>query len=548
MNGIVLILLAIVFYAVAYRLYGTFIARKLKVNKEQETPSHTMYDGVDYVPAKSPVLLGHHFASIAGAGPIVGPVIAAGFGWIPVYIWVLFGAVFIGGVHDYTTIIASIRHQSKSIGYIIEKYIGISGKKLFLLFAWATLVLVVAVFAIIVADTFESIPAAGTSSILFMLLAILFGIAIYRIKVPLWIASIVGVVLLFGCIPMGEMFPLHLSKLTWEFILFGYIFIASVTPVWILLQPRDYLNSYFLYALMLGGVVGVFFASPEMNIPAVATFSLDKVGYLFPALFVTVACGAVSGFHSIVASGTTAKQLNKETDGKLIGYGGMLIEGVLAVLALIAVSAMGSTQFTDILINKGPVAAFSIGVAAFIESIPFLSVTAATATNFVALAVAAFALTSLDTATRLGRYAFQEFFEVSGSKEQSFLVKNRFAATAVTVAFGAALTFSGQTMSIWPVFGSANQLLAALALLAITVWVADLKENYLFALIPMLFMFSVTLTALVMLFYTNLSNGHYILSFISVLLFLLAVLLGIKAYTVLIHKKPDKVKEELITQ
>ena len=547
MNGIILILFAIVFYAVAYRLYGTFISRKLKVNDEQETPSHKLYDGVDYVPAKSPVLLGHHFASIAGAGPIVGPVIAAGFGWIPVYIWVLFGAVFIGGVHDFTSIIASIRHQSKSIGFIIEKYIGISGKKLFLLFAWATLVLVIAVFAIIVADTFTSIPAAGTSSILFMLLAVLFGIAIYRVKVPLWIASVVGVVLLFGCIPLGEMFPLHLSKLTWEFVLFAYIFIASVTPVWILLQPRDYLNSYFLYALMLGGVVGVLFASPHMNIPAVASFSLDKVGYLFPALFVTVACGAVSGFHSIVASGTTAKQLNKETDGKLIGYGGMLIEGVLAVLALIAVSALGSTQFTDILVNKGPVTAFSIGVAAFIESIPFISVTASTATNFVALAVAAFALTSLDTATRLGRYAFQEFFEISGSKEQSFLVKNRFAATAITVFFGAALTFSGQTMSIWPVFGSANQLLAALALLAITVWVADLKENYLFALIPMLFMFSVTLTALAMLFYTNFSNGHYTLSFISVLLFLLAVLLGIKAYSVLMHKKPEKIKEKLIT-
>jgi carbon starvation protein len=548
MNGIILILFAIVFYAVAYRLYGKFISNKLKINPDTETPSHTLYDGVDYVPAKTPVLLGHHFASIAGAGPIVGPVIAAGFGWIPVYIWVLFGAVFIGGVHDYTTMVASIRHQSKSIGFIIEKYIGISGKKLFLIFAWATLVLVIAVFTIIVADTFTSIPAAGTSSILFMLLAILFGLSIYRLKIPLWIASIVGVVLLFSCIPLGEMFPLHLTKLTWQLILFGYIFIASVTPVWILLQPRDYLNSYFLYALMIGGIVGIFYASPNMNIPAVATFSLDKVGYLFPALFVTVACGAVSGFHSIVASGTTAKQLNKETDGKLIGYGGMLIEGVLAVLALIAVSALGGSQFTEILISKGPVTAFSIGVANFIESIPFLSVTAATATNFVALAVAAFALTSLDTATRLGRYTFQEFFEISGSKEQSFLVKNRFAATAVTVLFGAALTFSGQTMAIWPVFGSANQLLAALALLAITVWVANLKENYLFVLIPMIFMFSVTLTALGMLFYTNISNDNYVLSFISVLLFLLAILLGIKSYSVLLNKKPKELKEELITQ
>ncbi len=548
MNGIILILFAIVFYAVAYRLYGKFISNKLKINPDTETPSHTLYDGVDYVPAKTPVLLGHHFASIAGAGPIVGPVIAAGFGWIPVYIWVLFGAVFIGGVHDYTTMVASIRHQSKSIGFIIEKYIGISGKKLFLIFAWATLVLVVAVFIIIVADTFASIPAAGTSSILFMLLAVLFGLSIYKLKIPLWIASIVGVILLFTCIPLGEMFPLHLTKLTWQLILFGYIFIASVTPVWILLQPRDYLNSYFLYALMFGGIVGIFYASPNMNIPAVATFSLDKVGYLFPALFVTVACGAVSGFHSIVASGTTAKQLNKETDGKLIGYGGMLIEGVLAILALIAVSALGGSQFTEILISKGPVTAFSIGVANFIESIPFLSVTAATATNFVALAVTAFALTSLDTATRLGRYTFQEFFEISGSKEQSFLVKNRFAATAVTVLFGAALTFSGQTMAIWPVFGSANQLLAALALLAITVWVANLKENYLFVLIPMIFMFGVTLTALGMLFYTNISNDNYVLSFISVLLFLLAILLGIKSYLVLLHKRPKELKEELITQ
>lgn len=548
MNGITLMLIAIIFYLIAYRLYGKFISNKLKVNREKETPSHTLYDGIDYVPAKTPVLLGHHFASIAGAGPIVGPVIAAGFGWIPVYLWILFGAVFIGGVHDYSTIIASIRHQSKSIGFIIEKYIGISGKKLFLLFAWSTLILVIAVFAIIVAETFTSIPAAGTSSILFMVLAVMFGLAIYRLKVPLWLASIVGVTLLFSCIPLGEIFPLHLSKVTWELILLGYIFVASVTPVWILLQPRDYLNSYFLYSLMLGGIVGLFFTSPSINIPAVSSFSLNNVGYLFPALFVTVACGAVSGFHSIVASGTTAKQLDKETDGKIIGYGGMLIEGVLAVLALVAVGSLGGAQFTEIMMNKGPVAAFSISVANFLENIPLLHFPASSATNYVALAVSAFALTSLDTATRLGRYAFHEFFEISGRKDQSILVKNRYTATAITVGFGAALTFSGQSMAIWPVFGSANQLLAALALLAITVWVANLKERYLFALIPMIFMFGVTLTALVMLFYTNITGGYYVLSFISVLLFLLAILLGIKAYSVLIHKKAREIKEGLIIE
>lgn len=536
MNGIELVIIALVMYAVAYKLYGGFLTKRLEVNNNKETPSHTMYDGVDYCPAKPPVLLGHHFASIAGAGPIVGPVIAAGFGWIPVYLWVVFGAIFIGGVHDYSSIVASVRHQSKSIGYIIQTYIGVSGKKLFLIFAWATLVLVIAVFTIIVADTFTHIPSAGTSSMLFMLLAVLFGLAIYRLKVPLWAATIVGVILLFLSIPAGNLFPIQLDAFTWQLILFAYIFIASTVPVWILLQPRDYLNSFFLYALMLGGLVGVFFAAPTINIPAFNSFSLDKVGYLFPALFVTVACGAISGFHSIVGSGTTAKQLDKETDGRIVGYGGMLIEGLLAVLSLVAVASMVNKEFIDILTTKGPVPAFSLGVARFINAIPVVNISVATAQTFTALAVSAFALTSLDTATRLARFMFQEYFERKDSNKKSFIT-NRFISTAITVVFGAALTFSGQTMSIWPVFGSANQLLAALALLALTVWVANLKKGYLFVLIPMLFMFAVTLTALGMLIYTNFIATNYTLSVISILLFTLAVMLGSKAYSVLINGK-----------
>ena len=494
-----------------------------------------MYDGVDYCPAKAPVLLGHHFASIAGAGPIVGPVIAAGFGWIPVYLWVVFGAIFIGGVHDYSSIVASVRHQSKSIGFIIQSYIGVNGKKLFLIFAWATLILVIAVFTIIVADTFTHIPSAGTSSILFMILAVVFGIAIYRLKVKLWIATIVGVVLLFLSIPAGNLFPIQLDGLTWQLILFGYIFIASTVPVWILLQPRDYLNSFFLYALMFGGMVGILFAAPTINIPAFNSFSLDKVGYLFPALFVTVACGAISGFHSIVGSGTTAKQLNKESDGRIIGYGGMLIEGMLAVLSLIAVASMVNEEFINLLTTKGPVPAFSLGVARFINAIPVLNISIPLAETFTALAVSAFALTSLDTATRLARFMFQEYFESKDKSAKPLLITNRFVATGITVAFGAALTFSGKTMSIWPVFGSANQLLAALALLALTVWVAHLKKGYLFVLIPMLFMFAVTLTALGMLVYQNFIIDNYMLSIISILLFTLAVLLGIKAYSVLVN-------------
>jgi carbon starvation protein len=537
MNGIELVLIALIMFVAAYKLYGGFITKRLDVNNSKETPAHTMSDGVDYCPAKAPVLLGHHFASIAGAGPIVGPVIAAGFGWMPVYLWVVFGSIFIGGVHDYASIVASVRHQSKSIGFIIQSYIGINGKKLFLIFAWATLILVIAVFTIIVADTFTHIPSAGTSSILFMLLAVLFGIAIYRLKVPLWIATIVGVILLFLSIPAGNLFPIQLSALTWQLILFIYIFIASTVPVWVLLQPRDYLNSFFLYALMIGGLVGIFFAAPSINIPAFSTFSLDKVGYLFPALFVTVACGAISGFHSIVGSGTTAKQLNKETDGRIVGYGGMLIEGMLAVLSLIAVASMVNKEFIDILVTKGPVPAFSLGVARFINAIPVLNISIPMAQTFTALAVSAFALTSLDTATRLARFMFQEYFENKESEKQSVFVSNRYASTAITVAFGAALTFSGQTMSIWPVFGSANQLLAALALLALTVWVANLKKGYLFVLIPMIFMFAVTLTALGMLIYTNFIATNYTLSIISILLFTLAVLLGLKAYSVLTNGK-----------
>ena len=549
MNGMELVFLAFIFYALAYKFYGDFLIKKFKVTDENQTPSHTLYDGIDYVPAKAPVLLGHHFASIAGAGPIVGPVIAAGFGWLPVYLWIILGAIFIGGVHDFSSIIASVRHKSKSIGYVIETYIGDAGKKLFLLFAWATLILVIAVFTIIVSETFVNIPSVATSSTLFILLAILFGMMIYRLRMNLTIATTIGIFLMGLSIYAGMIFPISLSKIHWQIILLLYVIIASITPVWILLQPRDYLNSFLLYAVLFGGLIGVFFAKPEINLPAYSTFSLDKVGYLFPALFVTVACGAISGFHSLVGSGTTAKQLNKETDARIVGYGGMLIEGLLAVLSLTAVASMANQEFIEILKSKGPVTAFSLGVARFLNSIPFLGISIETGQTFSALAVSAFALTSLDTATRLARYMFQEFFEIKTSDEEkksNKVLGNRFVSTAITVAFGAALTFSGQSMSIWPVFGSANQLLAALALLALTVYVAFLKEKKLFVMIPALFMFAVTLTSLGTLIYTNLVTNHFILSFISFLLFLLAVLLGIKGHQVLTNNKHRVLEVESI--
>jgi carbon starvation protein len=540
MNGIELVLLAFIFYALAYKFYGALLIKKFKVSDENKTPSHTLYDGVDYVPAKAPILLGHHFASIAGAGPIVGPVIAAGFGWLPVYLWIILGAIFIGGVHDFSSIIASVRHKSKSIGFIIRTYIGESGKKLFLLFAWSTLILVIAVFVIIVSETFANITSVATASTLFIFLAVLFGIIIYRLKLNLVIATVLGILLMGLSVYAGMIYPISLSKIEWQVILLVYVFVASVTPVWILLQPRDYLNSFLLYGVLFGGLIGVFFAKPNVNLPAFNTFNLEKVGYLFPALFVTVACGAISGFHSLVGSGTTAKQLNKETDARIVGYGGMLIEGLLAVLSLTAVASMVNKEFIEILKTQGPVSAFSLGVARFFNSIPYLGISIETGQTFSALAVSAFALTSLDTATRLARYMFQEFFEIKLSnldKKNNKILSNRFVATGITVIIGASLTFSGQSMSIWPVFGSANQLLAALALLALTAYVAFLKEKKLFVMIPMLFMFSVTLTALGMLIYSNFIMKQYVLSFISFLLFSLAILLGIKGHYVLTNNR-----------
>lgn len=533
MLGILLLLLAVIFYSFAYRSYGKYISKRLDINANLPTPAHTMNDGVDYVPAKTPVLLGHHFASIAGAGPIVGPIIAAAFGWVPVYLWILVGAVFIGGVHDFSSIVASIRHKSKSIGYIIENHIGIGGKKLFLIFSWSTLILVVAVFINIVADTFNKTPGSATSSLIFIGLALLFGLFIYRLKYPFWLTTIIGVILLFSGVAVGEHFPLQLSKTAWQWILVGYIFIASVTPVWILLQPRDYLNSFLLYALILGGLVGVFFASPDIQLQPITNFTQTNLGTLFPILFVTVACGAISGFHSLVGSGTTAKQLDRETDAQPVGYGGMLMEGVLAVLALVAVASLTRGEFDRFYSAQHFVPAFAEGIGRFINNIPLLNIPLSSARTFTALAVSAFALTSLDTATRLARFAFQEFFEVSSkeSKQQNLLVRNRFMATLITVFFGAALTFSGQSGSIWPIFGSANQLLAALALLAITVWLTHLGKQTVFSVVPMIFMFAVTFTALVTLFYVNFFiKTNYILSLLSVILFMLAIILAIQAY------------------
>jgi carbon starvation protein len=522
MNSLVLILASVVIFIVAYSTYGSWLCKKWGIDPKRPTPAHTRQDGVDYVPAKAPVLLGHHFSSIAGAGPIVGPIAAAVFGWLPVMLWIIIGSIFFGGVHDMGSLFASIRHDGKSIGEVIHANMGDTGKKLFSWFAWLTLLLVIAAFTSICASTFVKVPSAATSSLLFILLAIGFGFLVYRRGAGLGVSSVIGVVLLFICIWLGLVFPLRLSYNTWVIILLIYIAIASVTPVWILLQPRDYLNSFLLYAMLIGGVLGLLLKHPKLQLPAVTSFDLGNYNLLFPMLFVTVACGAISGFHSLVGSGTTSKQLDNEKDVKIIGYGSMLIEGVLATLAIITAAYIGKDQLAELL--KGSATnVFSNGLGDFMTSfgLPF-----ETGKSFVALAISAFALTSLDTATRLGRFIFQEMFDGEKTAASSNPFTNKYVSTIITVILGGGLTFFGWR-KIWPIFGSANQLLAALALLSLAVFLKKQGKEHRMASIPTVFMFGVTLVALVLLIMGRMNDlaNNWILILIALVLIVLAIVL-----------------------
>ena len=533
MPAIVLMIVAIATTLIAYRTYGRYVAGALRINDERETPAHKHQDGVDFVPSTRPVVLGHHFASIAGAGPIVGPIIAISFGWLPTFIWILVGSVFIGAMHDFTTMVASVRHRGRTISDIVEDYLGIPAKRLFVLFAFAALILVIGVFTNIVATTFENKPEVATTSALFVVLAVAYGAITRRLSVPLVPATIAGLIGLALCVYLGGLFPLQATWKFWVAATLVYVGIAAVIPVWALLQPRDYLNSYLLYGMLGAGVLGLFVTAPNLQIDAFTGLRHERLGPMFPILFVTVACGAISGFHSLVASGTTSKQLDRETDAKFIGYGGMLLEAVLAVLALIAAGVATTGGHGAALAEIGPIAIFANGVGGFMGA---LGITVDLAVSFVALAVSAFALTSLDTCTRLARLLFSEFFstrKARNSLKRPGLVGNRYFATVIVVALGAALTFSGSFAAAWPVFGAANQLLAALALLAVAVWLAKLGTDNRFVLIPMFFMFGVTVVALVQLIMKNVSEGNEVLTVIASALLALGCVLFALALGVL---------------
>ena len=558
MSGILMMVIAIVVLGGAYLLYGRYLQNKWGIDPKAKTPAYEMEDGVDYVPADTNVVFGHQFASIAGAGPINGPIQAAIFGWLPVMLWILIGGVFFGAVQDFASMYASVKNKGRTIGYIIEEYIGKLGKKLFLLFCWLFCILVVAAFADVVSGTFNGFAtsdagvvtkvaangAVATTSMLFILEAVVLGFFLKYTKFNKWINTAVAIVLLVAAIVLGLNFPMYVSLGTWHIIIFAYILVASVAPVWALLQPRDYLNSYLLIFMIVGAVIGVFVANPSCNLKAFTSFNVDGQ-YMFPILFVTIACGAVSGFHSLVSSGTASKQIKNEKNMLPVSFGAMLMESMLAIIALIAVASFADGEAaaqgltTQPQIFAGAIANF-LSVVGLPHSLVF---------TLINLAVSAFALTSLDSVARVGRLSFQEFFLDSDTDEENMspflkVVTNKYFATVITLVLAYMLTKVGYA-EIWPLFGSANQLLSVLALVACAVFLKKTKRQGCMLWIPMVFMMAVTFTALGMtitklskaLLSTGLDLGNTLQLVFAVLLLILGVLVAIQGVKKLLEKQ-----------
>lgn len=568
MSALLLIILAIVIFVVAYLTYGRYLAKTWGIDPSRKTPSFEFEDGVDYVPAKTPVLMGHHFSSIAGAGPINGPIQAAFFGWVPCFLWIVIGGIFFGAVQDFGALFVSVRHEGKSLGEVIEENIGHRTRILFTVFAWLVLLLVIAAFADIVANSFIGASYGGsasngsvaTASLLFIPLAIGFGFLVYRKNAPMAVATILGVVLLAVCVGIGLACPLNISKNIWIAFVFIYIIIASVTPVWILLQPRDYLSSFLLYFMMAAAVIGIIGATivdPSTTTFQTPAFTGFAVGgnYLFPTLFITIACGAISGFHSLIASGTTSKQLSNEKDALMVGYGSMLIECVLAVISLIAIgtlSADGSQNAVKELLGLeaiSPTVIFGTAISNFFATIGFGESAVNATKTIIMLAVSCFCLTSLDTGTRLGRFMFQELF--AGTEiGKKLKLENMYVATVITAFFGFVLCLAGYT-KVWPLFGAANQLVAVPAFLAVAAYLKKIGRNNKMLYIPIVFMACATICSLILTFKKNIGEivagaagtalfTDVLQSIIIVPLVVLAVILIYDGGKVLFGKKAAK--------
>ena len=554
MSGILMMVIAIVVLGGAYLLYGRYLEKKWGIDPNAKTPAYEMEDGVDYVPADTNVVFGHQFASIAGAGPINGPIQAALFGWLPVMLWILIGGVFFGAVQDFASMYASVKNKGRTIGYIIEEYIGKLGKKLFLLFCWRFCILVVAAFADVVAGTFNGFAAneagelmkvtangaVATTSMLFIIEAVALGMLL---------KTVIAVAMLVAAVAVGLKFPIFLSRGVWHIIIFLYIMVACVVPVWALLQPRDYLNSYLLVFMIAAAVVGIFVANPACNLEAFSGFHVDGQ-YLFPILFVTIACGAVSGFHSLVSSGTASKQIKNEKNMLPVSFGAMLMESMLAIIALIAVASFAKGEAAAQGLTTQP-QIFAGAIANFLTAagLPYSLVF-----TLINLAVSAFALTSLDSVARVGRLSFQEFFMDDDTDEENMspflkVVTNKYFATAITLILAYLLAKVGYA-EIWPLFGSANQLLSVLALIACAVFLKRTKRQGAMLWIPMVFMMAVTFTALGMTIFklgnafitTGLSLGNTLQLIFAVLLLILGVIVAVQGIKKLFERNSGAVK------
>ena len=504
MNTLVIVLIAAVVLVCAYAGYGRWLAKTWGVDPNAKTPAVRLEDGKDYVPTNGWTVFAHQFSSIAGAGPVTGAIQAAAFGWLPVLLWVLIGGVFFGAVTDFGALYASVKNDGKSMGLLIEKYIGKTGRKLFLLFCWLFCGIVIAAFADMVAGTFNADGAqaevavtngsAGMVSIMFMVFAVVFGLIQKKFNFSGWKEAVVGIAFIVLSFVVGMNYPIILGKAAWSYITFIYIFFAAVLPMWLLKQPRDYMTTFMFGAMIAGAVVGLLVAHPTMNLPVFTGFNNEKLGTMFPILFVTVACGAVSGFHSLVSSGTSSKTVENEKDMLKVGYGAMVLESLLAVLALCVAGAAAAADGTPA--AGTPFQIFSRGVAGFFE---MFGVPVSIATVFMTMCVSALALTSLDAVARIGRMSFQELFSVDDMEHTEGWRKlfcNVYFSTFVTLAFGFLLTQIGYA-NIWPLFGSANQLLSALVLATLCVFLKVTGRNNKMLFPPLVIMLCVTFTALV---------------------------------------------------
>ncbi|MFR5361144.1 MAG: carbon starvation protein A [Butyricicoccus sp.] len=572
MNTLVIVLIAAVVLFGAYVFYGRWLANKWGIDPKAKTPAVQFNDGKDFVPTNGWTVFSHQFSSIAGAGPVTGAIQAAAFGWLPVLLWVLIGGVFFGAVADFGALYASVKNKGKSMGMLIEKYIGKTGRKLFLIFSWIFCCIVVAAFADIVAGTFNAYTvtdagvtelaaaattngAAGMISIMFMVFAVVLGLIQKKFNLTGWKEAVVGIVCIVASFAIGMNCPLIFGKAAWSYITFVYIFFAAVLPMWLLKQPRDYMTTFMFICMIAGAVVGLVVAHPTMNLPVFTGFTNEKLGTMFPILFVTVACGAVSGFHSLVSSGTSSKTIENEKDMPKVGYGAMVLESLLAVLALCVAGAAAAADGTPA--AGTPFQVFSSGVAGFFE---MFGVPVYVATAFMTMCVSALALTSLDAVARIGRMSFQELFSVDDMEHAEGWRKlfcNVYFSTVITLAFGFLLTKIGYA-NIWPLFGSANQLLSALVLITLCVFLKVTGRSNKMIFPPLIIMLCVTFTALVQRFLamvkaisaaasTAIPAGETTWGAVFIangLQLILAVLLIVLGLTIVIHSFKSYAKSE----